>query len=108
MRQEIPHNFQNTLVPLALCKDLVEEVSTRWKMLGRHLEIPERIIGIIDVDNQFVVDKCFAMFNDWKHRHRNNSTVRVLREALEKIGRTDLSEKVRGIEHYTVNKGKLT
>ena len=94
----IPRNFQNTPVPRALCHDLAEDVSTSWKMLSRRLFIPEAVIRNIDSENHRVVEKCIAMFNEWKSRQCDNATVRVLREALEKIGRRDLSEKVRGIE----------
>ena len=94
----IPRNFQNTPVPPALCHDLAEDVSTSWKMLSRRLFIPEGVIKNIDSENHRVVDKCTVMFNEWKSRQCDNATVKVLREALEKIGRRDLSEKVRGIE----------
>lgn len=67
-------------------------------MLSRRLLIPEALIRNIDSENHRVVEKCIAMFDEWKSRYGNNATVRVLREALEKIGRRDLSEKVRGIE----------
>lgn len=99
MRQVIPRNFQNTPVPSALCHDLAEDVSTSWKMLSRRLVIPEAVIKNIDFENHRVVEKCITMFDEWKSRHGDNATVRVLREALEKIGRRDLSEKVRGTEH---------
>ncbi|XP_067019182.1 uncharacterized protein [Acropora muricata] len=95
VRQVIPRNFQNTPVPPALCHDLAEDVSTSWKMLSRRLFIPEGVIKNIDSENHRVVDKCTVMFNEWKSRQCDNATVRVLREALEKIGRRDLSEKVR-------------
>ena len=95
----IPRNFQNTPVPPTLCHDLAEDVSTSWKMLSRRLFIPEAVIKNIDSENHRVVEKCIVMFGEWKSRHGDNATVRVLMEALEKIGRRDLAEKVRGIEH---------
>ncbi|XP_015753640.1 PREDICTED: serine/threonine-protein kinase PAK 6-like isoform X3 [Acropora digitifera] len=95
VRQVIPRNFQNTPVPPALSHDLAEDVSTSWKMLSRRLFIPEGVIKSIDNENHRVVEKCIAMFNEWKSRCGNKATVGVLREALEKIGRRDLSEKVR-------------
>lgn len=99
VRQVIPRNFQNTPVPPTLCHDLAEDVSTSWKMLSRRLFIPEAVIKNIDSENHRVVEKCIVMFAEWKGRHGDNATVRVLMEALEKIGRRDLAEKVRGIEH---------
>ena len=65
-------------------------------MLGRRLSIPEAVLTNIDIENRRVVEKGMAMFNEWKQRCHNGTDVRVLRNALEKIGRTDLSEKVRG------------
>ena len=89
-------SLDNRPVSDTLLHDLVEELSTSWKMLGRRLGIPEGAITNIDMEHRRVVEKGMGMFAEWKRRKGNDATVRILREALEKTGRRDLSEKVRG------------
>ena len=93
----VPTSLDNTPVSDALLHDLVEDLSTSWKMLGRRLGVPESALTNIDIEHRRVVEKGMAMFGEWKQRRVNSTTVKVLRDALEKIGRRDLSEKVRGI-----------
>ncbi|XP_068688923.1 uncharacterized protein [Montipora foliosa] len=97
--QYVPPNFDTNQVSDTLYHDLAEDVSSSWKMLGRRLSISEAVLTNIDIENRRVVEKGMAMFNEWKRRCSNRTDVRVLRNALEKIGRTDLSEKVRDEIH---------
>ena len=92
----VPSNLINRQVTDTLLHDLVEDLSTSWKMLGRRFSIPEGAITNIDMDHRRVVEKGMAMFAEWKRRKGKEATVGVLREALDKIGRRDLSERVRG------------
>ena len=89
-------SLDNRPVSDTLLHDLVEELSTSWKMLGRRLGVPEGALTNIDAEHRRVVEKGMAMFGEWKQRKVNGATVKALREALEKLGRRDLSEKVRG------------
>ena len=92
----LPSNLNNRQVSDTLLHDLVEDLSTSWKMLGRRLGIPEGAITNIDMEHRRVVEKGMAMFAEWKRRRGEGATVGVLREALDKTGRRDLSERVRG------------
>ncbi|CAH3169392.1 unnamed protein product [Porites evermanni] len=92
----LPSNVNNRQVSDTLLHDLVEDLSTSWKMLGRRLGIPEGAITNIDMEHRRVVEKGMAMFAEWKRRRGEGATVGVLREALDKTGRRDLSERVRG------------
>ena len=65
-------------------------------MLGRRLNLPESLLRNIDIENHRVVEKGVEMFTVWKERKGNDASVASLRKGLEKIGRRDLSEKVRG------------
>ena len=92
----LPSNLNNRQVSDTLLHDLVEDLSTSWKMLGRRLGIPEGAITNIDMEHRRVVEKGMAMFAEWKRRRGAGATMGVLREALDKTGRRDLSERVRG------------
>ena len=95
-REEAPMGLYNGIVPNELVHDLVEDLSTSWRMLGRRLGLPEGVLKNIDSEHRRVVEKAVAMFEEWKNRKTNDATMQALREGLEKIGRRDLSEKVRG------------
>ena len=97
----VPSNPYNRQVSDTLLHDLVEDLSTSWKMLGRRLGIPEGAITNIDMERRRVVEKGMAMFAEWKRRKGEGATVGVLREALDKTGRRDLSERVRGTVNLT-------
>ena len=92
----LPSNLSNKQVSDTLLVDLVEDLSTKWKMLGLSLGIPQGAITNIDDEHSRVVDKGMAMFAEWKGRKGKGATVGVLIEALDKIGKQNLSERVRG------------
>ena len=98
----ISTDLDSSVISDTLIHDLVEELSTSWKMLGRRLGIPEAALTNIDFENRRVIEKGMAVFSEWKRRRVNEATLRVLREALEKIGRRDLSEKVRGTHLFHI------
>lgn len=92
----LPSNLKNREVSDTLLHDLVRDLCINWKMLGQCLGILEGAIKNIDMEHHHVVEKGMAMFAEWKRCKGEGATVRVLREALEKTGRRDLSERVRG------------
>jgi len=95
----LPSNLNNRQVSDTLLHDLVKDLSITWKMLGQCLSIPEGAITNINMEHHRVVEKGMAMFAEWKRCKGEGATVSVLREALEKTGRRDLSERVRGKVH---------
>ena len=84
----------NGTVPDKLVHDLVEDLSTSWRMLGRRLGLAENVLKNIDAEHHRVIEKGVAMFDEWKNRKTTDATAQALIEGLEKIGRRDLSEKV--------------
>ena len=94
------HNRSNTDAAEILgviCLDLADGISVVWKKLARHLFISQYDIDSIDADNPRIWDKTMSMLNAWRQKHGKGATVQVLRQALEKIGRTDLSQRVEGM-----------
>ena len=96
-----PIGLYNCAVPDNLVHDLVEDLSTSWRMLGRRLGLAEGVLKNIDSEHRRVIEKGEAMFDEWKNRKTTDATMQALRECLEKIGRRDLSEKVRGKPYFT-------
>lgn len=90
-----PIGLYNCAVPDTLIHDLVEDLSTSWRMLGRRLGLVEGVLKNVDSENRRVIDKGVAMFDEWKNRKTTDATMQSLRDGLERIGRRDLSEKVR-------------
>ena len=92
-----PNSWDDKPVPGDLVYNLVEDLSTSWKMLGRRLGLTEGVLSNIDSEHRKVVEKGVGMFEEWKKRKTVDATIKALRKALELIGRRDLSERVRGI-----------
>lgn len=92
-----PNSWDDKPVPGDLVYNLVEDLSTSWKMLGRRLGLTEGVLSNIDSEHRKVVEKGVGMFEEWKKRKTGNASMKALRKALELIGRRDLSERVRGI-----------
>ena len=97
-----PIGLYSHAVPDILLHDLVEDLSTSWRMLGRRLGLAEGVLKNIDSEHRRVIEKGVAMFDEWKNRKTTDATMLTLRDGLEKIGRRDLSEKVRGTQDLTL------
>lgn len=97
---EAPPILYNRAVPDTLVHDLVEDLSTSWRMLGRRLGLAEGVLKNVDSEHRRVIEKGVAMFDEWKNRKTTDATMQALRDGLEKIGRRDLSEKARGTQTF--------
>ena len=62
----LPSNPNNGQVSDTLLHNLVEDLSTSRKMLGRRLGIPEEAITNIDMERHRGVEKGMAMFAEWE------------------------------------------
>lgn len=94
------HNRPNTDAAKILdviCLDLVDDISFDWKKLGGHLFISKCDIDSIDANNPRIWEKTMEMLNTWRQRRGKGATVQVLKKALEKIGRTELLQRVEGM-----------
>ena len=72
----------------------MEDLSTKWRMLGRRLGLSEGVLGNIDSENRYVKEKGVEMFDEWKARNLKDATGQALIHGLNKIGKCNLSEKV--------------
>lgn len=84
-------------MPVVVCHDIAEDIGKDWKMLGRRLHILDSHLDNIDRQDHYVREKSISMLNKWRQNVGEKATGKVLIEALEEIGRKDLSEKVRGM-----------
>ena len=91
--------FDDIPVTEDLTTELIVEIGADdWKMIGRHLRIEERELGIIDRENKQVLEKIMEMLDKWMERSPPESVkVSVLVTALVNAGRRDVAEKVEGI-----------
>ncbi|XP_015775830.1 PREDICTED: uncharacterized protein LOC107353953 isoform X3 [Acropora digitifera] len=87
-------NIDAAQVPDEICQDLADEISKDWKKLGRRLSISAAALDNIDHENPSVWEKSIAMLNKWRENCGEEAIMKVLTEALKKIRRKDLSEKV--------------
>ncbi|XP_067044831.1 uncharacterized protein [Acropora muricata] len=77
-----------------ICQDLADDISKDWKKLGRRLSISKANLDSIDLENPSVFEKSIAMLNKWRENSGKKATVKVLTEALKKIGRKDILDKM--------------
>ena len=73
-----------------ICQDLADDISKDWKKLGRRLSISKANLDSIDLENPSVFEKSIAMLNKWRENSGKKATVKVLTEALKKVGRKDI------------------
>ena len=78
-----------------LVADIALQMTTSWKVVAPHLKFTFDDVARFDADNLQQVEKVIAMLTDWKHRYGVQATRTWLMTALQKVRRTDLSEKVR-------------
>lgn len=90
-------NVDSAQVPDVIFQDLADDIDKDWKKPGRLLGISEYDLDIIDHDNLYVGEKSISMLNKWRENFGEKATVKAMTQALEKKGRKDLSEKVRGM-----------
>lgn len=88
-------------VPRDVCEYVADNIGTYWKRLGRKFDISEAHLQNIDDENRSVYERTMAVFNRWTGKAGEKATVGVLRRALEKIEKRDLSDKVRGMDIST-------
>ena len=84
-----------------LLDDLAEHLGTSWRELGTILEIHEKVLEYFDRENECFRDKGIAMLHEWKRLSGNAATVKILKEALEKIGMSHLLKPDEGTHSQT-------
>lgn len=84
-----------------LLDDLAEHLGTSWRELGTILEIHEKVLEYFDRENECFRDKGIAILHEWKRLSGNAATVKILKEALEKIGMSHLLKLDEGTHSHT-------
>ena len=90
-------NNDTAQVPDFICQDLGKDINKDWKKLGRLLCISQAHLDNINLQNLSVREKSIVMLNKWRQISGKEATIEVLTEALEEMGRKDLSDKVTGM-----------
>ena len=84
-------------MPDLISQDLAVDIDKDWKDVGRLLGFSEYDPDIVHHENLYAGAESISMFNKWREIFGEKATVKALREALEKKGRKDLSDEVRGM-----------
>lgn len=101
-------NIDAAQVPDDICQDLADYIGKDWKRLGRRLSISKADLDNIDLENPFVSEKSIAMLNKWEENFGKKATMKVLTEALRKMGRKDLLGKNIPSSVYPLNSSTIS
>ena len=71
---------------------LSEEISEKWKKLGRRLHFGEAQITEHDKNNDKLSEKAYKLLMAWKGRDASAATYSVLHKALSDVERRDLAQ----------------
>ena len=77
----------------AICK----EVGPSWRDMGIILKIDSALMGIIEANHSDCRELARKVLHKWKQREGSRATVGILIDALEKIERRDVVDKLRGM-----------
>ena len=73
------------------------EVGAEWRHLGTILGLQSSLLDFIEIDNSTYREKTWEMLHGWKRENIKGATVGILINALEKIEKRDVAEKLRGM-----------
>ncbi|XP_065656427.1 NACHT, LRR and PYD domains-containing protein 3-like isoform X2 [Hydra vulgaris] len=79
-----------------------KSVGVNWKSLGRHLNLTNDCLDIIDKDNLQTQEKAYSMLRKWLEVNIN-PTLEELKIALHKIERMDLVKKVDELKNKKIS-----
>ena len=75
---------------------ICEEIGSCWKEVGALLRVPTPAIKNINLDESSSYDKAWEVLQKWKQQEGGNATVGNLVDALVKIGKTSIAQKLLG------------
>lgn len=87
-------NIYTALVPDVIDYHLANYIAQDWKMLGRQLCISSSVLQSIDHEHNSLHERVMAMLLIWRRKFGKEATMKVLTEALKRIARKDLSDKI--------------
>ena len=70
------------------------DIDTSWKNLGKRLNLPAKTIRTIDVYGGDTCNKVSEMLDKWMKKEGDNATISCLADALKKIGKDSLAQKL--------------
>ena len=73
---------------------VVATMSYLWKELGLYLEFNYEMLNYININNETSRDRCLALLHNWVSGKASAPTWEKLIEALKKLERTDLADKL--------------
>ena len=89
--------FEQALVTEIQIQSIYGEVVTDWRDLGIVLGVASVFMDIIEADYSASREKASQMLLKWKQKEGNGATVGILINALAKIERKDVAEKLLGM-----------
>ncbi|XP_068754021.1 THO complex subunit 1-like isoform X2 [Montipora capricornis] len=62
---------------------IAHELGTKWKMLGRVLDVSEPVLEQIEKDNDELSERCYKVLIRWQERFASEATYQRLAQALQ-------------------------
>ena len=88
--------FEQALVDEIHLWLICDDVGAKWRDLGTVLKLRSASMDNIDTDSKKCRDKAWEVLREWRQNNGKEATVRILRNALERIGRRDVVDKLHG------------
>ena len=88
--------FEQAPVCEKLAWSICSEVGRDWRSLGVVLGLESTFLDNIDTDSKESPEKAWKVLQKWRQKEGKEATVRILINALEKIERKDVVDKLRG------------
>ena len=89
--------FEQAPVTDILIWSICDEVGADWKDLGIVLGLEEAFLDNVETDLNECREKARRVLRKWRRKNGKEATVGILINALEKIERRDVVDKLRGM-----------
>eukprot|EP00795_Rhopilema_esculentum_P004538 gene4538-20790_t len=99
---------QQPLIDRKILMKVAENAAAEWKRLGRHLNLDESKLDIIDIEKNGVIDACYKVLKTWQEIEGPRATVQILKEALHDVHRRDIIHEIEKIEEKDKNGASST
>ena len=88
--------FEQAPVTENLVWSICSEVGREWRRLGAALRLESAFLDNIDIDFKESPEKARKVLQKWRQKKGKEATMGILTNALEKIGRRDVFDKLHG------------
>jgi len=93
-------DLRRKVVTLKQLLPLTEEIGTCWEELGFALDLSEAIVSNIRDERKFNKERGRAVLMEWKQQHGDNATMGALADALDRLERKDIVDRLSGKSSY--------